>query len=217
MGAPLGVAAIFVGSFVVAFSGAVMPGPVTVAALERAARVGVLGALFVALGHALLEVLATAGLALGLLRAGGPFVKGAIGVVGGAILLWMGLGMMRASGKAEIPQPGRGGNPGGPAAAALAGVLTSLSNPYWALWWLTIGAKYVALALGAGIAGVAAFYIGHILGDIVWLSALGVAMSRGRRLMSKRAYRGLILGCGLLLCGFGAFFAASGLKAFLRP
>lgn len=202
-----------------------MPGPVTVVALERATRAGVLGAVFVALGHAALEVLTTAGLALGLLKAGGPFVKGAIGVFGGAILVWMGAGMVRASKEAELPQSRDGGDPGRPApsvkgravlaGAALAGVLTSLSNPYWALWWLTIGAKYVALALEAGAAGILAFYFGHILGDIVWLSALGAAMSRGRRLMSERAYRGLILGCGLLLCGFGAFFLASGLRTLL--
>ncbi|HIE09057.1 MAG TPA: hypothetical protein EYP65_04335 [Armatimonadetes bacterium] len=100
------------------------------------------------------------GWSLGLLKAREPYVKETIGLLGRAILIWIGAGMAKFSKRAELPGLKEGGNrnpltplPEGGAllrGAALAGALTSLSNPYWALWWLTIGAKYVALALGRG-------------------------------------------------------------------
>jgi len=40
------------------------------------------------------------------------------------------------------------------------GIVTSASNPYWSLWWATIGLGYLLLSRGQGSRGVLAFFPG---------------------------------------------------------
>jgi threonine/homoserine/homoserine lactone efflux protein len=79
------------------------------------------------------------------------------------------------------------------------------------LWWLTIGAAYIAEALDEGVAGVGAFYGAHILTDLAWLSLIAFALASGRRIMSRWAYRGVLMACGVFLLALGSWFLASGL------
>ncbi len=97
----------------------------------------------------------------------------------------------------------------------LAGILTSLSNPYWALWWATVGLSYIALSLQLGWAGLAFFYLGHILSDLAWYSAVSVALAMGRRLITDRTYRGLVTACAVFLVGFGLYFGYAGARLLL--
>jgi len=91
-------------------------------------------------------------------------------------------------------------------------MVTSVANPYWLLWWATVGAKYVFDGLEWGVAGVLAFYSGHILSDLSWNSLLALAMTTGRRLFRGRLYQALFLLCGLFLLGLGGYFLWTGLR-----
>ena len=93
------------------------------------------------------------------------------------------------------------------------GALVTLSNPYWSLWWATIGLGYMVWATGLGSAGVTSFYVGHILADFAWYGLVAFALVTGRRLMPPLAYRILIVGCGLFLLGMGGWFVASGVES----
>ncbi|MBM4087522.1 MAG: hypothetical protein FJ272_22235, partial [Planctomycetes bacterium] len=99
---------IFFGSLVVSFSGALMPGPVTITAIERSARGGAAAAAFVGVGHAILELFVTVGLAIGLLSVNAPAAKAVVGMVGGAVLVWMGVGMWKSARTAELRQAAGG-------------------------------------------------------------------------------------------------------------
>jgi threonine/homoserine/homoserine lactone efflux protein len=88
----------------------------------------------------------------------------------------------------------------------LLGIVVSLSNPYWSLWWAGIGMTYITKAWLLGIAGLGAFFTGHILADLIWYSAVAGAVTGGRRLMSHRVYRGIIGGCGVFLLWLGLDF-----------
>jgi threonine/homoserine/homoserine lactone efflux protein len=83
-----------------------------------------------------------------------------------------------------------------------AGVLTSLANPYWFIWWATIGASYILFSLDYGAAGEMAFYCGYILSDLSWNSLLAFK----RKVMSDRFYRGVIFVCGLFLIAMSVLF-----------
>ena len=72
------------------------------------------------------------------------------------------------------------------------GALVSSSNPYFLLWWATIGSAYLVSAALYGFPGIAAFVVGHILADLTWFSLIAYATAYGRRLLTLRAYRGLI-------------------------
>jgi threonine/homoserine/homoserine lactone efflux protein len=228
-------------SFLVGLSGAMMPGPVlTVTIGEPASRLGaqddpaacgapgsapavpnrariLRGALagpLIVLGHGLLEIALVVAVVMGL---GTLLVRqsviGGIGILGGAVLVWMAVGMFRGLPTLSLRGAGAAGgrwshHP------ILAGFLTSLSNPYWIVWWATIGLGYIALSAQLGALGLGAFYLGHILSDLVWYSGVSLTLALGHRLLSDRVYRGLIAVCAGFLLGFGVYFGYAGVRSF---
>jgi threonine/homoserine/homoserine lactone efflux protein len=217
----MGLLPLFLTAYLVGFSGAMMPGPVSTVTLALSTRRGFWAGPLVTAGHAVMEGLLVLALALGL---GGllsrPGIVAAIGSVGGLMLLWTGYSLIvhalrdadRASGNRPEQTPTEARGPA-PLAAQLApvpaGMVTSVANPYWILWWATVGASYVFLGLEQGLLGLAAFYSGHILSDLSWnslLALVGTALSRGR------LYTILFLLCGLFLLGLGGYFLWSGAR-----
>ena len=203
----------------VGLSGALSPGPLTVLAIREAASHGVRAGPLATLGHAVAEAAVVLALALGLdatLDEGGPLAA-AIALAGGAILVLLGASMLRRLPRAELATGAAAG--GARAASAgrvvLLGLLVSVGNPYWAIWWASVGAKLTADSLEAGAAGPAAFYAGHVLSDLLWLTLLAWLVHSGRRWFGRRAYRGLLAVCAAFLLVLGAYFLASGV-AFLR-
>jgi len=185
-------------------------GPPGAAQLVRGALAGPL----IVLGHGILEVCLVVAVVLGL---GKLLVRDAvvgwIGVAGGAVLVWMAWGMLRSvrglSLSTAADRRGRRRHP------VLAGILTSLANPYWAVWWATIGLGYIALALKVGTVGLVAFYCGHILSDLVWYGAISGSLVLGHRLLTDRAYRGLVAACAVFLFGFGLYFGFAGVRTLV--
>jgi threonine/homoserine/homoserine lactone efflux protein len=139
-------------------------------------------------------------------------VKAVISFGGGVVLAWMGANMLRSARTVTLDGGGDSLNDIGPVTV---GVVASISNPYWTLWWLTTGFALLVSAIQAGIVGVVVFFVGHILADLVWYTFVSVAVSRGRRVMSDRVYRWLVSVCGLAIIGFAFWFIWSGI-VFLR-
>ena len=92
------------------------------------------------------------------------------------------------------------------------GILTSLSNPYWFIWWATIGLVYLGRASRYGWFGVGSFYSGHILADLAWYALISGAVSKGRRFLNDRLYRGVIGVCAGFLVVFAGYFVYSGVN-----
>lgn len=199
---------IFISSFFIAVSGALMPGPVLTVTISESAKRGFWAGPLIILGHAILEIVLLALLVMGLAEfIARPRVIGTIGILGGLILFWFSMLMLKDIGSLKIDldkKADRSGNP------VLAGVLLSLANPYWTIWWATIGLGYVVISMKFGFAGLAVFFIGHILADLVWYSSIALMISRGRRFISDRVYRGMIAACAVLLVVFGVYFGYTG-------
>jgi threonine/homoserine/homoserine lactone efflux protein len=107
-------------------------------------------------------------------------------------------------------------NPGSPSSnPIIAGVLTTIVNPYWLLWWATVGAAYLGTFLAFGVPGIIAFYIGHTLADWAWNLFVAFIVATGRRVMTDRIYRGILLVCGIFLVALSFYFVSSGIN-FLR-
>ena len=201
-------------SFLVGLSGAISPGPLLAFNIRETVRHGFLAGPYVATGHAILELLVVVALALGLsqLLDMEPVVA-TIGMLGGLFLLWMGWGMLRNPGQGA---PGPAGHhhgvaPGSIREPIVGGIMVSLSNPFWTIWWITVGAAFMTQSLELGLLGIAAFYLGHILSDFSWYSLVSAALTSGRRLITDRVYRGIMLGCGAFLLGMGGYFIATGI------
>lgn len=211
---PLSLAAIFATSLLVGFSGALVPGPLLAVTVSESARRGFWAGPLLMLGHSLLELAIVLALAVGLSQAlRSTAVTSAVGLAGGVVLVTLGLLMARSAWKgATLTVKGRGG-PAALRLMVLTGVVGSLANPYFVLWWASVGANYVVLSLAAGAVGLAAFYLGHILSDFIWYSGVSWAVASGRRLLGGWLYRGLLLACSLFLIALGSYFAVRSLHA----
>ena len=205
---------IFATAFIVGLSGAMMPGPLLAVTVDESIRRGARAGPLLVLGHMLLESALVAAIAVGLagiLRH--TVVVGLIGFAGGAAMCWMGQGMVRSAGGLSLQIRRRTGSRLHP---VVAGIVVSLANPYWTIWWATIGAGYVIIGLKWGVAGVLAFFAGHILADFAWYTLVSAAVAGGRRFISDRVYRVGVTLCGAALIAFGLWFFWTGLHAVLR-
>ena len=98
----------------------------------------------------------------------------------------------------------------------LAGIIISLSNPYWFIWWLTIGMGYVMFAKGLGLLGVMAFFIGHISSDLAWYSFVSYGIHMGGKFVSTPIIKGVLFICSLFLILFALFFIAQGYRFLME-
>ncbi len=210
----MSVTALFITAFMVGLSGAMMPGPMLTAAIAESARRGFWAGPLLVLGHAVLEL----ALVLALLAGLSAFIKNSsvslvISLVGGAFLLYFGFNMLRdtLAGRVSI-EAAVADNPGRLMHPVPVGVLVSLSNPYWSIWWATIGLSYLTLAMKNGPGGIAAFYSGHISADLVWYSAISGIIAGGKRFINQKVYNFILSLCGLFLIGLGLYFIYSGIK-----
>jgi len=206
-------------SFVLSLSGALMPGPMLTYTIARTVNSGGRGWTLgprVVIGHAGLEALLLLGLVLGVVEfLHAPLATKIIGVAGALLLAWMGIGLVREAfrGRAvDLRATSRETGPGiTKVRPALAGTLVSMSNPYFWVWWITIGSAFlvrfdVTLARWQALL---AFYLGHELGDFGWYTAVSTVLHLGRRSI-PRGVTAVILGaCGVLIIGFGAYLGAS--------
>lgn len=211
----MGLISIFFISLGVGLSGALMPGPLLTVTIAESYRRGFIAGPLLVAGHAVLEGTLVILLVLGLDRViGNDLFFGLVGVAGGAFLFWMGIGMALEvrDGKLRLDLGERGTGRLGPFAA---GLTTSLSNPYWSLWWATFGLSWLLRSMERGVAGVLSFYTGHIMADVLWYFLVAFLVVTGRRFISDRVYSYVILGCCAFLIILGARFAGDGLAHLL--
>jgi threonine/homoserine/homoserine lactone efflux protein len=204
---------IFATSFVIALSGALMPGPLLTITLSESARRGFRAGPLIVLGHGILELFLVLLLLLGL----APILKndqviGSVGVVGAVVLIWMAVGMIRSLPSLSLERVSQGSQSTNP---VWAGILMSLANPYWIIWWATIGLGYILYSFTVGLLGVLAFFAGHILADLGWYAAVSFTVAHGRRFMSDRIYKGVIACCALALLGFAIYFGFAGAQRLI--
>ncbi|MGQ9496692.1 MAG: LysE family transporter [Desulfotomaculales bacterium] len=216
--------AIFATAFVVGLTGAMAPGPLLTVTVAEAARRGFWVGPLLVVGHGILEGSLVAGLAAGLaglLRL--PWVTGMIALVGGVFLLWMGYTIARDAARGRLTLEGIDTSRAGESAvwsrrqaARLVGLgaAISLSNPYWSLWWATIGLTYVTFSLERGGVAPLAFFSGHILSDFAWYALVAAAVAGSRRFLPPLVYRVVLTICGVFLVFLAAYFIYTGLVKF---
>ena len=204
---------IFFGSFVIGLSGAMMPGPMFVVVLGQSPRRGFWTGPVTVLGHGILEVLLVGAIIFGLAEIiSSPTVVKATALVGGLVLLYMGVDMLRSAGGLSLSgEPAHGSKALG-VHPFWAGILTSLANPYWTIWWATIGLGYLLIARRTGAAGLAAFLVGHLMADLIWYTIVSSVATGGKRWLTDGIYRGLIRACAIVLLGFAVYFGYYGVN-----
>jgi len=196
---------------VISLSGVMAPGPVTAAAIGMGTRSRYAGML-IAVGHGVVEfplmilIVLGAGRILKL-----PTAQIVIGLAGGAFLLIMAIQMLKSLRSAEKEQA-----QATKSSPVLAGIILSAGNPYFLLWWATVGLALATTATGIGLWAFAVFAIVHWLCDLVWLSVLSWASFKGSVLLGPRGMRIVLMICSAALFVFGLFFVYNAGSTLIR-
>ncbi len=204
----------FIGTvIVVTASGALAPGPLTFGLLIHGSKGGARSGFSCAIGHMLVEFPLVLALAFGLLAAANqPVIKSVIGIVGGFALIGFGILQIYNTVRKRSEDPHPVGNRALPASSIVLGFALTAINPYFILWWLTIGSALVVQALAfAAILGVIIMYASHVWMDYAFLSALGHFSRKGKAILGSKYYRLLLVAFGLALIYFGMVFISGAL------
>jgi len=189
---------------VVTASGALAPGPLFFAAVAHGAKSGARGGLFFSVGHTIVEFSLVMLLALGLHNlAKETSVKIVIGMIGGIALLVFGVLQIRETLVSKSNQHSRWDIPS--KNPLLLGLLFTGFNPYFILWWLTVGLNLILNALDfALLAGVALMYVAHVWMDYAWLTAVAYLAKKGTSIVGSKGYRILMIAFAVILIYFGS-------------
>ncbi|MBS7643315.1 LysE family transporter [Candidatus Bathyarchaeota archaeon] len=207
-----------VASFIVGFSGALVPGPVFVATVVESARRGYLAGPLITIGHAMAEAIIIFALYFGLsFLIGSVIAKVVIGIVGGSFLIWMGYSLIKSARKASLQLLASDSHTTlarhGP---IITGILTSVSNPYFFLWWATIGNDFTFRGIEiAGLLGIVIFALSHWMSDLSWYTLVAASIHKGRKLMSTKIYKSILAICGFFIIFLGLVFIFEGLRSIV--
>ncbi|MBY9008080.1 MAG: LysE family transporter [Candidatus Lokiarchaeota archaeon] len=201
-------------SFLVALTGALSPGPLLTFTIFRSlkAKKGYMVGLFISLGHATLEFI----LIIALLFGASIFLQNEliltiIGVIGSVLLIIFGiliiLDLYYKSLDSSVGKMNEDDIKGFKGNSFLGGLIVSLSNPYWTLWWAVIG---LGLMINYNISfqdpgNLVLFYLGHELGDLAWYWPISIFVYYSGRSLNKKVYSWILIICGIFMIGFGIY------------
>ncbi len=203
-------------AFAIGLTGALTPGPTLVATIRASVEYGWYAGPVITAGHCLVEFIVFILILLGLITIAGQY-SGFISAFGGVALVIFGIMTIlgsRTMSLSGVLMEGTGGagTRGGSSAdrgirqVFLSGVLTSLANPFFWVWWLSIGSAMVVAGLEGGFILGAAFLVGHWVADIAWYTVVSVTIHHGRTLLSDTWYRAINTLCGAFMAIFGIWF-----------
>ena len=191
---------------VISLSGVMMPGLMFGVTLVKSLKSPWAGA-EIALGHAVIEVPIILLIYFGFARFfENIVVQLVLSILGGGMIIWLGIGMFRA--RTEMIH----GSKDLPYNAFIAGILTTALNPFFWLWWVTIGVMLEMKFLDFGIMGLVVFIVVHWLCDLVWLSFISNLVYRTHSVWGRKFQEGLFITGSLLLVGFGIWYTISGIQ-----
>ena len=217
---------IFSFSFLVALTGALSPGPLltyTIIKSAKTRRRAYLMGLWIITGHALLEMAIIILLIMGfsfVLK--NVYVVRTIGIVGGFILIFFGISIVRNVylGKVSNQFPAETVQNGSVPEERksnwlenpfLGGILISMANPYWWVWWATIGLAFM-IQFNLSFEkwpGLVAFFLGHEAGDLIWYIVVSILSFYGIRKLNQKVYSLILACCGVFVLFFGIYLGIS--------
>jgi threonine/homoserine/homoserine lactone efflux protein len=194
---------------ITSLSGVMMPGPMFTVTLAKSLKSPWAGVL-VSLGHAVIEVplilLVYFGLANFLQN---EIVKLVLSILGGGMIVWMSYELFRA--RRKLAREGRDTSYN----AFVAGILMSGLNPFFLVWWVTVGSLLLVTFIDAvGTYGLPFFIVVHWLCDLIWLSIVSVTIYRTHSFWGEKFQEWVFIVLSLALLYFGGQFIVKGIIAY---
>jgi len=192
-------------------SGVMAPGPMFTVTLAKSLKSPWAG-VYVSLGHAVIEVPLILLIYFGLAQ----FFENitmqlVLGVLGGGMIVWMSVSLFRA--RMEIAREGKDTT----YSAFVAGILMSGLNPFFLVWWVTVGSLLLMNFLNAvGTWGLPLFVVVHWLCDLVWLSLVSFTIYRTHSFWSVKVQEWVFIVLSLALLYFGVWFIVKGIINYVE-
>jgi threonine/homoserine/homoserine lactone efflux protein len=188
---------------VISASGVMSPGPLFAANISHGLRDGAKSGIKMAVGHTIVEFPLVVLLGIGALSLETfPEFRMLISILGAITLFVFAFTQIRTvlkGGKNIISKPKQ--HP------ILTGIAFSALNPFFIIWWLTIGLKLITDAMLIwAFAGMLIVFVMHIWMDFVWLGGIAFLASKSKQIMSNRNYKALMIGLNIMLIYFGITF-----------
>jgi threonine/homoserine/homoserine lactone efflux protein len=188
---------------IISASGVMSPGPLFTANISHGLRDGAKSGIKMAIGHTIVEFPLVILLGIGALSLETfPEFRILVSILGAITLFVFACMQIRTilqGGKGIISKPKQ--NP------IITGIAFSALNPFFIIWWFTIGLKLITDAMLIwAFAGILIVFVMHIWMDFVWLGGIAFLASKSIRIMSNRNYKILMIGLNGMLIYFGITF-----------
>lgn len=187
-------------------SGALSPGALSASAAAIGAQLGIIGGVAVALGHMLAELPYVFLLTYSSARMRGILDRWGwlMGLVSSAFILFFAALLLISAASAWDGEESL--LSGGRSAQSLlgavgVGAVLTLFNPFFLLWWLSVGLPLVEGAARNGGKGFAVMYMAHVWMDYAWLAFL--AFAAGLLAAHLRLYAILMVALAAMLVYYG--------------
>ena len=188
---------------VVSASGVMAPGPLFAANISYGLRDGVKSGIKMAIGHTIVEFPLVILLGIGAFSLEiFPEFRILISIFGAITLFafaFMQIKTVLQKKEDTISTPKQG--------PLVTGIALSALNPFFIIWWLTIGFKLISDAMLIwAFTGILIVFVMHIWMDFVWLGGISFLASKSSKIISNRNYKTLMIVLSLMLVYFGITF-----------
>jgi threonine/homoserine/homoserine lactone efflux protein len=188
---------------VISASGVMAPGPLFAANISYGLREGAKSGIKMAIGHTIVEFPLVILLGIGVFSLETfPEFRMTISIVGAITLFVFALVQIKTvlqnnKNITSIPKH----------SPLVTGIVLSALNPFFIIWWLTIGFKLISDAMLVwAFSGIVIVFFLHIWMDFVWLGGISFLASKSSKILSNRNYKFIMIGLSLLLVYFGITF-----------
>jgi threonine/homoserine/homoserine lactone efflux protein len=188
---------------IISASGVMSPGPLFAANVMYGLREGKISGIKLAIGHTIVEFPLIILLGVGFVSIENvPEIRTVITILGAAGLFGFAILQIRSVIKQKFSLETKSGQ--GP---FVAGILLSALNPFFIIWWLTIGLVLISESIQTfGIIGIIILFLFHIWMDYAWLFTIAVFSSKAKNYLSRRNFKIIIVGLSIVLICFGVDF-----------
>ena len=90
----------------------------------------------------------------------------------------------------------------------MVGVVFTAMNPFFVIWWLTVGIKLISdsIYLFGIVEGVFLLFLFHIWMDYAWLALTAYLISKGWSIVKMRSYHLFMICINIILVSYGFYF-----------
>jgi len=184
-------------------SGVMAPGPLFAANISYGLREGTRSGIKIAIGHTIVEFPLIVLLGIGVFSLEiFPEFRTIISILGAITLFIFAIFQIKAVfSRKEISEVSPKHGP------LITGILLSALNPFFIIWWVTIGFKLIADAMLIwAFAGILILFVLHIWMDFAWLGVVSFLASKAKNILSNKNYKILMVSLSFMLIYFGVTF-----------